>query len=251
MKTYKVIKEFTNKVHIECSCGNIKSIKKSKLQHFNCPCVNLNSFNKDERKSFARTKNRINNTKKEIPFGLSEEHYKHLIHQNCFYCNNPPRVYSDGSLVNGIDRVDSNKGYETENVITCCSTCNRMKGTMSYKEFRDHLVTIVASGNERDTMVVNASLDEHSHVEMCAWMFKRGAYYPPFDVLQMVKEGYLKREDIKYSLRKSAWDFTDRLNEILTHFKPKIEKELGYAAFKTIKNKRPYIEKIINTMFNF
>jgi hypothetical protein len=43
--------------------------------------------------------------------------------------NEPPLYY------NGIDRIDSNLGYEINNCIPCCGTCNYMKNTMTPKDF--------------------------------------------------------------------------------------------------------------------
>ena len=37
--------------------------------------------------------------------------------------------------VNGIDRVDSSKGYVEDNVVSCCKYCNTAKNTMSRDEF--------------------------------------------------------------------------------------------------------------------
>jgi hypothetical protein len=36
---------------------------------------------------------------------------------------------------NGIDRVDSSKGYTVENSVPCCKFCNTAKNTMSEEEF--------------------------------------------------------------------------------------------------------------------
>lgn len=36
---------------------------------------------------------------------------------------------------NGIDRIDSNKGYSIDNIVTSCYTCNRAKSNMKYDEF--------------------------------------------------------------------------------------------------------------------
>ena len=45
---------------------------------------------------------------------------------------------------NGIDRVDSSKGYLPNNVVACCTTCNRMKLDHSRNEFITHLKSIIA-----------------------------------------------------------------------------------------------------------
>ena len=36
---------------------------------------------------------------------------------------------------NGIDRIDSSKGYTVENSVPCCKYCNTAKNTMSVDEF--------------------------------------------------------------------------------------------------------------------
>ena len=37
---------------------------------------------------------------------------------------------------NGIDRIDNNLGYTTENTVPCCKICNCAKNTMTQEEFR-------------------------------------------------------------------------------------------------------------------
>jgi 5-methylcytosine-specific restriction endonuclease McrA len=44
----------------------------------------------------------------------------------------------------GIDRKDSSKGYILSNVVSCCFTCNKAKGTMSEKEFLEWIDRIIA-----------------------------------------------------------------------------------------------------------
>lgn len=38
-------------------------------------------------------------------------------------------------IYQGIDRVDSDKGYVTGNVLPCCRICNCAKGTLTKTEF--------------------------------------------------------------------------------------------------------------------
>ncbi len=45
-------------------------------------------------------------------------------------------------IYNGIDRIDSSKGYIQGNVVTCCRTCNVAKMDMDYKEFINHITKI-------------------------------------------------------------------------------------------------------------
>ena len=42
-------------------------------------------------------------------------------------------------VYNGIDRVDSDGGYVTGNVVPCCWPCNRMKMDMVHADFLRHV----------------------------------------------------------------------------------------------------------------
>jgi hypothetical protein len=75
--------------------------------------------------------------KRGIHFTLPKKRFESLITQPCFYC-----AYQKQGEVNGIDRVDNNKGYVEENVVSCCQTCNEAKGTQHPQEFIDKLQAI-------------------------------------------------------------------------------------------------------------
>lgn len=85
---------------------------------------------------------------------LSKNDVRNITSNNCFYCGRPPNNVKDknrkaathkgvspiskdtGKFVyNGIDRVDNEKGYTVDNVVTCCTTCNLAKRSMSVDEF--------------------------------------------------------------------------------------------------------------------
>lgn len=75
--------------------------------------------------------------KRSIHFTLSKTRFNELIVQSCFYCD-----YSKEGEVNGIDRLDNNKGYVEENVVACCQVCNLAKSTQHPQEFIDKLYAI-------------------------------------------------------------------------------------------------------------
>jgi hypothetical protein len=75
--------------------------------------------------------------KRGIDFKLTKELFNSLIIQKCFYCD-----YIKDGEVNGIDRIDNNKGYLKENVVACCETCNIAKGSQHPQEFIDKLYSI-------------------------------------------------------------------------------------------------------------
>ena len=75
--------------------------------------------------------------KRGINFALPKTRFNELILQPCFYCNH----IKEGE-VNGIDRLDNNLGYQEDNVVPCCETCNVMKGSQHPQEFIDKLQAI-------------------------------------------------------------------------------------------------------------
>lgn len=83
---------------------------------------------------------------KKWEFELSKELFSSLVTSNCHYCNQSPskvrldrikikRKESTTALLNGIDRIDSNKGYVKDNVLPCCEDCNKAKRNLSYNDF--------------------------------------------------------------------------------------------------------------------
>lgn len=82
-----------------------------------------------------------NAKKRNIPYTLTREDAVKLFQGDCFFCGIPPtavhtRKGLKGSYThNGIDRVDSSKGYELGNVNSCCAYCNYLKGARSNEEF--------------------------------------------------------------------------------------------------------------------
>ena len=64
-----------------------------------------------------------------IEFELSKTEFALLISSPCYYCGELQEHF------NGIDRVDNAKGYTTENSVSCCEWCNRMKLTFTKEQF--------------------------------------------------------------------------------------------------------------------
>lgn len=77
--------------------------------------------------------------RRNIEFNLTFDQAKDLFSKECFYCGKK----KDGKL-SGIDRLDSqNKGsYCVQNCVSCCKTCNFMKGTLGAKQFLEQCISI-------------------------------------------------------------------------------------------------------------
>lgn len=60
-----------------------------------------------------------------IPFLLSFDRFKEVVSTPCYYCGF--KLCSQVKEGSGIDRIDSRKGYEVGNVISCGHRCNLLK----------------------------------------------------------------------------------------------------------------------------
>ena len=144
-----------------CDCGNThtvsgESIRSGKSK--SCGCLKKTyipkTFNKNREHAILkvqyshlkRRNNKIDSNAKCITF----EKFYTLSKSKCHYCGlehsktlldrtnetKDTKLISDTIVcVNGIDRVDSSKGYVEGNVVSCCKYCNAAKNTMSRDEF--------------------------------------------------------------------------------------------------------------------
>lgn len=70
-----------------------------------------------------------------IDFSLSFEQARELFVRTCRYCGVEPTMNCRGAVANGIDRLDSSKGYTFDNCVPCCRTCNIAKGALTAEAF--------------------------------------------------------------------------------------------------------------------
>lgn len=90
----------------------------------------------------------INAKSRGYDFELTKDQCKELFTQNCFYCGAIPSneikpKRAKGSFIyNGIDRKNNTKGYTSDNCVSCCAICNRMKMDLSYEDFLNHIELI-------------------------------------------------------------------------------------------------------------
>jgi hypothetical protein len=101
---------------------------------------------------------------KQLVFEIEIEQYKSIVKLPCHYC----AIIQEKGF-NGIDRLDSEKGYIVDNVVSCCQMCNYMKKCLSPDVF----------------VKISQHIDSYSK--------KAGPFYP--EVFQNTKS-------VKYSLSK-------------------------------------------------
>lgn len=65
--------------------------------------------------------------KREHVFELSFEQFESLVKKPCYYCGKDKAM--------GLDQIIAGKGYALNNIVPCCTMCNRMKLNYSQKAF--------------------------------------------------------------------------------------------------------------------
>lgn len=86
------------------------------------------------------TKNGSSSLKRQtMDYLLTKEKIREFLLSSCNYCGI--------EKCNGIDRVDSNKGYVEDNCVGCCKRCNFMKYTMGQKQFLDWAIRVESNLN--------------------------------------------------------------------------------------------------------
>lgn len=140
------------KLVCRCSCGKIvlvrrDSIKSKKTK--SCGCI------QKEKAKLTGKKNKLPPSEKPFRdvyynykhrrpkgFDLTVEEFRELSQRACYYCGDSPSNMAKNSkdigdvfVYNGIDRIDSSKGYEKNNVVACCQFCNYAKSNYTQIEF--------------------------------------------------------------------------------------------------------------------
>jgi 5-methylcytosine-specific restriction endonuclease McrA len=87
-----------------------------------------------------------------IPWGLTRPQFLEIAQGDCFYCGRPPVVLSPRRssqagttfAANGVDRLDSSKGYSPCNCVPCCRHCNWAKHDHTPEAFIQHAIRVAA-----------------------------------------------------------------------------------------------------------
>lgn len=137
----------------KCDCGGTTRSEINNLVSGNstsCGCLQWESYQARTLPDQECTVNRLwsdyvkGARKRNLIFDLYKDEFKLLIESRCWYCSKPPEVRiiknrrKAGDLMfraNGIDRIDNNIGYTFTNSVSCCASCNFMKGPLSLTEF--------------------------------------------------------------------------------------------------------------------
>lgn len=154
----------------QCDCGNKKAVHHSYMlrgQIKSCGCFRKEyAHSRNKTHNFGKTRKapgevglrslicryKIRAKSLKLEFSLSDNDFRRLSKECCNYCGCAPsqvigkqksnkknrsQISIENSLFiyNGLDRLDSKKGYIIDNVVACCKTCNIAKSSMSVNQF--------------------------------------------------------------------------------------------------------------------
>jgi hypothetical protein len=127
---------------VKCNYGHIKEYSTCELKKVRHPaCLKCKQTENAIKWYYSRYRYDAKN--KQRAFKLEFTDFCNIISKNCHYCGAIPRkIVIKGAtplLLNGVDRVDSKYDYIKNNVVPCCTTCNRMKMNLESKDFLNHI----------------------------------------------------------------------------------------------------------------
>ncbi len=133
-----------------CECGNVHKVRSTHLTNGavkSCGCINKEKGENSGR-TFLLAEYRCGARDRGLMWDLTIEEFSTLTSSNCVYCGIEPRYekitkHNKTYKYNGIDRIDSNIGYVTTNVVSCCGICNRGKSNMDNRAWEEHLNQLV------------------------------------------------------------------------------------------------------------
>lgn len=141
-----------------CDCGSSVIVRQCHLtteasQSCGCLMLDLKRAGRkpsvDLVKAQLHCRYKISASKKGREFTLTPDQVWKLSQQNCAWCGREPSMIikpqhrnAEGFTYNGLDRLNSDLGYTSSNVVPCCDQCNIAKSNYTIKEFRDWIERI-------------------------------------------------------------------------------------------------------------
>lgn len=137
----------------QCVCGKFRvapgsRIKTGDVSSCGCKAGNIRDSGVAAQRAHY-THYRATSKRRKIDFNLTQDEFISITIQACHYCglewssdycyrkrkSGAPK-YQGVYRYNGIDRINSNKGYEKGNCVPCCKSCNYAKAQMTVGEFK-------------------------------------------------------------------------------------------------------------------
>ena len=144
----------------KCDCGKEKIIRGYSLRSGHtrsCGCLQKDTVANIGKKGLpfglANMREIMRGYKKQakergLEFSLTQKQFEEITQKDCYYCGAKPNniwknTKCNGNFIyNGIDRIDSNKGYTIDNIVSCCKICNYAKRNLTLEEFQSWIERI-------------------------------------------------------------------------------------------------------------
>lgn len=180
-----------------CDCGNtriIKSYDLSSKYHCakSCGCDKRRAIacgslkRRNPREAVLRSQYNCHKSSQRRHGGklLTIEEWKKIVLQPCYYCGKTDirtrkwknmggkylgltqeQINEYSIRINGIDRIDANRGYEIDNIVPCCGMCNIMKNGYNVEDFLDKAKEVYENSHlenrpKRDRDYLSSSLSQ-------------------------------------------------------------------------------------------
>lgn len=150
-----------------CDCGKTTyaiphNVTSDSIKSCGCYSKSIRKSNGENRRQYDPVISSARTVWRTVYKDIDFDTFYKVSQQNCHYCGRPPHktfnqaqyprakggISSDNQKVNGnfiyngLDRIDSSIGHTPENVVACCWTCNRMKGSHNAEDFLSHIKLI-------------------------------------------------------------------------------------------------------------
>ena len=224
---FKPIEEYSDTKRCKpCREKDIKQYKKRDKEHVNE--IQRIASQKPERKAVKKEWVKANPEKvafknlncrnRDYPgsIDLTKEQFETIVKQNCYYCG----IMQEKGF-NGVDRMDSTKGYEIDNCVSCCADCNMMKGAVDNITFIqrvEHILThnsMLKDGTKYPDAFANQSGSYYSR-------YKSNAEQRNY-IFELSEEQYYKL------IREDCYICGKKTNENHTNGVDRFDNEIGYT----------------------
>ncbi len=159
----------------KCVCGSELPTQMVQLtSERNEKCYNCLGFEKHpkEESPFVRVYSAYKSSaqRRGFTFELSYEDFKDIMLKDCHYCGDSAEIsvnsYRNSKKRNrkqisrnGVDRINSLRGYTVDNVAPCCGLCNAIKSNATTQEFLEHVKKIYNHQQKRSILTCQSVKD--------------------------------------------------------------------------------------------
>lgn len=138
----------------KCDCGNMTEANTGSLtcdKKKSCGCLTSTKSAENSIKSRYKiakqdagyrsiySSYKLNAKSRGFEFNIDFDYAVSILKSDCHYCGiEPSNTYMKSyynATYNGIDRVDNTKGYEMDNIVSCCKMCNIAKNNNTEEYF--------------------------------------------------------------------------------------------------------------------